>query len=399
MSHSISFFNNLTKQAEFDRVEGYVDKTKSLAHELNQCKQKFGYNKVYRFDLGENIEGFSPKISEWIETFINTSVLFKKLNKYPDPIHSKLRDLLADIYNIAKENIIVSAGLDSVIDLIARVFLQSNDTYMISIPDFFLFYNYSQRMGANPVFINLDEKMNFQWNDLTLNRLKKNILHYKPKLMWISNPNNPTGQKIGDSVLHEIIELSSSYNFLLIIDEAYGEYVGDIDKSAVRYINKFDNIMVLRTFSKAYGLAGIRLGYLMTSSAAIINALLLYRPYFPISQFGLDLATLAVEDQCFVEKTRLLTQQRKAMLFHTLDDLKKFHYIPSDSCIFMMKNKLMSNEQFNSLLKQYGIVAAPLKTYGMDNDGYLRFTVRNEYDNRHLLSVCNKIYNNSIDYP
>ncbi|MCG8698024.1 MAG: hypothetical protein MI922_08225, partial [Bacteroidales bacterium] len=162
------YFNQLTRQALLDHVNGYVDKSKSVTSEIKRIKSKYGLNKIYRFDLGENADGYSPTVSNYIDNLYTEKKLFEKLNEYPDVTHNVLRQELANFYNLGKEQIVLSTGLDSILDLIARVFIDYKDFYLMPVPDFFLFENYSERMGAMPLFIPLEEKDHFRWNEHTI---------------------------------------------------------------------------------------------------------------------------------------------------------------------------------------------------------------------------------------
>jgi histidinol-phosphate aminotransferase len=385
------FFNQLTRQALLDSVNGYVDKSKSVTSEINKLRAKFGIDKFYRFDLGENADGFSPAINNFLEKPENRHEIFEKLNEYPNVTHIALRQQLAEFYNIERSQIVISTGLDSILDLITRIFFDYNDVYLMPVPDFFLFESYSERMGGMPIFLPLEEKNNFSWVDKTIEQYCDSITRFRPKIVWISNPSNPSGQTIPINTLYRIIKIAHENNVFIVIDEAYGEFFVDEESSAIRFINQFKNLMVLRTFSKAYGLAGIRLGYLISSSKDIVSALLLHRNHFPATQLALKLASIALEDQDFLSQTQLNTIYRRSNLFEQLRTLKTFKYIPSNSNIFMLKNKYLTDDKLHLLLKQKGIYTSLLQITGIEKKDYLRLTIRNEQDNNFLFKKCQEI--------
>lgn len=387
------YFNLLTRQTMFDLVEGYVDKSKSLELEINKLKRIHGIKYIRRFDLGENIYGFSPNVKDYLEGLYKNHTLYEELSGYPDVTHSELRKDLSDLYNTSKENIVLSTGLDSIIDLIARVFFEYQDNYLMPIPDFFLFENYSEKMGANPVFLPLDESNHFEWNIDTVADYQNSIIRFKPKVIWISNPCNPTGQELEDDVLQELIELASFNNAFIVIDEAFAEYTDGYEKSAIRYIQKYQNLMVLRTFSKAYGLAGIRLGYLITSSRDIVKALLLHRHHFPVSQLGINIARIALIDQQFIEDTRKSIKKNKKPLFQELSKLRTFHFIPSTTNIYMLKNKYINDIDVDRKFKQKGIISSHVNISESRKKNYLRLTIKNPEDNKYLINTCQEIDN------
>jgi len=390
------FFNQLTQQALLDDIEGYVDKSQSVSNEIIKLQSRCGIEKIYRFDLGENVDGFSPNINNLFNNPFREKNLFDKLNEYPSITHRQLRQKIAQLHGILREQIVISTGLDSIIDLITRVFFEYNDQYLMTIPEFFLFENYSERMGAKPIFVQLEEKNNYAWTSETIEQFKTTIYRFRPKIVWLSNPNNPSGQVIPSEILLEIIKITQSYNVFIVVDEAYGEYNPE-KSSAAQFINDYKNLMVLRTFSKAYGLAGIRLGYLMTSSRDIVKAMLLHRHHFPAGQMAQKFASLALDDQNFIQRTINTTEKRKKILFKQLSELKTFELIPSLTNIYMLKNKYISDDKLNYLFKYKGIFTSLIKNNGSMNNKYLRLTVRTEDDNNYLVSKCMEIEQEILD--
>lgn len=388
---TIKSFNQITRHALLEKVEGYVSKNKSLEEEIVRLKRKNNLQKIYRFDLGENVDGFSPLVNDFLENLYKNEILFSKLHEYPDITHLSLRKRLGAIFNIPRQNIVISAGLDSILDLITRVFFEYKDIFLAPVPGFFLFESYSERMGATPVFLQLDEEDDFTWTEKTVEKFKDLIVKFRPKITWISNPNNPTGQIIPENLLFEIIELAYSYNVYVVVDEAYHEFIGAPEDSAAKFSSKFNNLMVIRTFSKALGLAGIRLGYLMCSNNEIIEALLLHRHHFPITQLSLNIARIATKDTSFINQTQKNTEIRRSILFSNLDTLKTFKYVPSNINIFMLKNKFLLANELDKKLKQFGIITSYLNITGIAQNNYLRITVRSEDDNLYLFNACKKI--------
>jgi histidinol-phosphate/aromatic aminotransferase/cobyric acid decarboxylase-like protein len=259
------------------------------------------------------------------------------------------------------------------------------------IPDFFLFENYSEKMGANPVFLPLEEKNDFKWDINTVADYQNSVIRFKPKVIWISNPCNPTGQELEDDVLKELIELANFNNAFIVVDEAFGEYTAGYEKSAVRYTKTYQNLMVLRTFSKAYGLAGIRLGYLITSSRDIVKALLLHRHHFPVSQLGINISRIALKDQGFIEETRDKITQQKESLFSELSKLKTFLFIPSKTNIYMLKNKYINDIDVDRKFKQKGIITSSINISESRKKNFLRLTIKNKEDNNYLIDTCQEI--------
>lgn len=382
-----TYLNNSTRLALIDTISGYVNKQISYRSDFDEIINEHGHSEFFRFDLGENCDGYSPLINK----LLSNENLLQNLNEYPDVTHLALRKQIAEIYEINSNEIVLSTGLDSVLDLITKVFFNKNDVYLMAIPEFFLFENYSERMGAAPAFVRLSEENNFKWDEKVLERFNHYLVRVQPKLIWVSNPGNPTGLKVDDCLLLSLIDIASRNNTFVVLDEAYGEYIGGPDKSFAKYIHKYKNLLVLRTFSKAYGLAGIRLGFLMTSSKTIIQAMLLHRYFFPITQFALNIAKIALTDQGFIKSSVIKLHARKKRLFTELEKLENLKLIRSESNIFMMKHQRLNMHEFDQELKLRGILASKLDQSGINHLNYLRFTVRTKDENEKLVDACKKI--------
>ena len=388
---TVKSFNQFTRNALLEKVGGYINKSKSQEEEVLRLKKTYNLRKIYRFDLGENVDGFSPLINEFLENLYKNEILFTKLHQYPDITHTSLRERLGAIFNVPRQNIVISAGLDSILDLITRVFFEYKDIYLMPVPGFFLFESYSERMGASPVFLQLNENENFAFTYDTFLQLQDLLIRFRPKIIWLSNPNNPTGQVISDKILIDIFELARLYNTYVVVDEAYHEFIGTAAQSAVRFTQEYNNLMVLRSFSKAFGLAGIRLGYLICSDADIIEALLLHRHHFPITQLSLNIARIALKDKVFIKETQYNTAIRREALFQKLASLSTFKFIPSVTNIFMLRNTILPAYELDKLFKKNGIIASRLNITGVPQDDYLRLTVRKEHENNELFKVCREI--------
>jgi histidinol-phosphate aminotransferase len=390
---TVKSFNQFTRHALSEKVAGYVNKSKSLEEEVVRLKKRYNLQKIYRFDLGENVDGFSPKINEFLENLYKNEVLFSKLHQYPDITHLSLRERIGAIFNIPRQQIVISAGLDSILDLITRAFFEYRDVFIMPVPGFFLFESYSERMGATPVFLQLDEESNFEWTPETFEKLKDLIVRFRPKIVWLSNPNNPTGNVIPESMLKEVLDLTYAYNIYIVLDEAYHDFVGKTSDSAAKYLKSYQNLMVLRSFSKAHGLAGIRLGYIMCSNEEIIEALLIHRHHFPITQLSMNIARIALKDRSFINQTQNNTRQRRNILFNLFDTLPTFKYIPSQTNIFMLRNNFLTANELDVKLKKYGIVTSQLNITGLAHNKYLRITIRTESDNYYFFNACKEINN------
>jgi histidinol-phosphate aminotransferase len=393
------FFNAPTRQAMFEKVKGYIDKAVDVEADIQRLRDQHGLDRIYRFDLGENSEGYSPKIREYLDELRSNDRKFARFNEYPDSNHTLLKQRLSEKFGIPKDWFVIGTGLDSLIDLIARVFLDHRDVYLMPTPSFFLFEAISERMGAVPYFLDLNEEDHFRWTHRTTHRFKELVDKFRPKLIWIANPNNPTGHLVHDMVLEELIEYASSYNAFVVVDEAYGEYTdppGEV-LSAARFLASYPNLMVLRTFSKKYGLASLRIGYLMCSSSDILEGIQVHRHPFPVTQLSADLAQIALEDEAFLTQSRIYTIARRKEVFARLSPLANLTVIPSSTNIFMLRHHRMSGPALKVALEGRGIIASAIDISGIKGRGFLRFTLRNQEDNRYLCQCLEEL--NDLEGP
>ena len=133
------------------------------------------------------------------------------------------------------------------------------------------------------------------------------------------------------------------------------------------------------------------MGYLICSNEEVIEALLLHRHHFPITQLSLNIARIAFKDKNHLYKTQQTTVKRRELLFTNLKTLKSFKYIPSVTNIFMLKNKFLPATELDKRFKRHGIIASYINMPGTDQNGYLRLTIRTEEDNLYLFTVCKEI--------
>ena len=380
-------FNIQTQMALQTRVESYLGEDADEYNYIRNTQKKYKLQKVYKFDIGRNCDGFSPLIKEVLEQADLPKMAVENLVDYPDNHYNLLTSYLANLYDVKADWFVIGAGLENIIDILARVFLSHSDKYLLPVPNFSLFEEFSSRTGAVPIYVHLKKEDNYIWTSETTDEIVSCIKNYAPKVLWISNPINPTGQLITLNVIEKIIKTADQHNCFVIVDEAYGEFT-DQDKgfiSRYKFLEKYSNLMVLRTLSKIYGLPSIRIGYMVSKNRDLDNAVNLYRQYFPFSWFSLYVGQIAVVDQEYVTKSRKLNSERKASLFLDLDQLSGYEYIKSESSVFLLKSKTLKADELINKLERKGIFVANHNVItGLKGENFVRVTVQNEEDNKYL---------------
>ena len=388
-----TFFNLVTQRALYEKVGGYISKEFYIQEYIKILKAKYNLKRIYRFDLGQNNEGCSPAVEACIKALSENEGIRHYMKNYPEFICRELRQKIAYHHNIEPEWILLSAGLDQMIGIITASFLELKDRIMVNSPSFYLFEEYSKRMGAVPIYLHLKEKDNFKWTKETFDMYCQILKKLNPKLIWIANPNNPTGVSSPKILLKNIVEEASSNYAYVVIDEAYGEYIdynGEVNSTS-SFLRDYKNLIVLRTFSKAYGLANLRVGYAMSSNEDILRALKIHRNYFPITQLSFDLASVALDNTDYIKTVHEQVAKRKKIFVEGSASIPHISYVDTETNTLMMRhNDLDSNDLINALEKR-GIIVAKVPGEEDIPKKFIRVTMGAEDEIRYFLEVLSEI--------
>lgn len=252
-----------------------------------QMKEIYGDHVFVKLASNENPFGCSPRVMEELQTAWNEHAL------YPDGGAVELRRVIAEKLQVQKEQIICGSGLDEVIQMISRTFLCKGDN-VVTAGETFPQYRHHAIIEECEV-----REVPLQNGAYDLEEMRA-VVDEKTKLIWICNPNNPTGTYINDRRLSEFIRGVNS-STVIVIDEAYYEYVTAKDfPETVPLLQKHKNLLILRTFSKAYGLASFRVGYAI-GRGELIETLNIVRLPFNVSSLAQQAATIAYGDGQFIE--------------------------------------------------------------------------------------------------
>lgn len=256
--------------------------------------------------LGVNPFGYPDTVNRVMETFdINL------INKYPDFPYKELKRELVRYWNQAAElketNVRLGNGSMAIIEKINKMFIDRNSKVLGYCPQFTDFGVDVQCCGGIYDHVDLKVENNFKFNaDDLISSLSSDY-----RLIYIDNPNNPTGQVIPVSVIDDIVKEAEKLGVCVIVDEAYGDFMEN-KNSAITLVNKYNNLMVIRSFSKGFGLAGIRVGYLVTGDLLSGYYSKVDAP-FSVNSFGYYTALLALKDENFIneckEKVRIVKEK------------------------------------------------------------------------------------------
>ncbi|ATH06605.1 histidinol-phosphate transaminase [Halobacteriovorax marinus] len=353
---------------------------------IDEVAREKGLTKISKLASNENPLGPSPYAIKEM-----TGGLWD-LHRYPDMHAFQLKKSLCGLYSLEPGNIILGNGSEGIMAYIARAFLQPGDEVLTCENTFIGFYILARSVGANLKKVPLTSDYRFD-----VEALAKSITS-KTKAIYIANPNNPTGTYITKKEFDYLMEYVPDH-VIVLLDEAYFEFAKDCEDYPDSMDYRYDNVITLRTFSKAYGLSGIRVGYGFAHDELISNLSKVKLPFEPnlIGQLG---AKGALNDTPHLSRT---LKNNKKRYNETFDFLTKHDFNPIKSITNFITYKTGSLEasewMFENLLNE-GVIIRPLKANEMPE--YVRVSLGNKEEMQHYFEAMEKIlpkYNDLFGRP
>tara|TARA_B100000029_G_scaffold516087_3_gene626811 strand:+ start:437 stop:1537 length:1101 start_codon:yes stop_codon:yes gene_type:complete len=330
---------------------------------IEDLEREFGINKAVKLASNENPLGPSPKVIE----SINKEVF--NIHRYPDGNGFRLKEAIASKFKIKSSSLTLGNGSNDIIEFVARCFLNTQSSVVFSQYAFAVYPLVIKSLGAKPIEVKAKD-----WgHDLQamLEAIEKDT-----KIIFIANPNNPTGTFIKKREIIRFLEKVPN-NKIVFLDQAYFEY-SDYEEEDVTLdiVNNFENLVISRTFSKAYGLAGLRVGY-SVSSEPIANYLNRIRQPFNVNSLALKAAEIALSDDEHLERCLSSNKKEKIKLYNFFQD-NNFDYIDSLANFICFNCKEKSREVFERLLPK-GVISRSMEVYKMPD--HLRLTIGTPEEN------------------
>jgi len=331
-----------------------------------------------KLSANESALGPSPKA---IKEYNKVSKNFKR---YPDTNGTSLREVIANKFNIDKNRIILGSGSDQIFEFVCNAFIKKNDEVIVPKYSFIIYRIYSKINGAKIIYA---KEKNFTTS-------VKDILAKvtrKTKVVFLANPNNPTGTYISKKQLTHLRKKLRS-NILLVVDDAYFEYVKQKDYfSGLKLFSRHKNVLITRTFSKVYGLAGLRIGW-GYASKEIINVLNKIKPPFNVSRPALFAASAAIQDISWLKKEVNHIRKWNKILFKKFKEMKIATNESKTNFLLLNFDRVnISSKKVFQKLGNAGILVRAMNVYGIKNS--LRITIGNSIENKKLISTFRKIFN------
>ena len=340
---------------------------------IEQAQRELGIKKFIKLASNENPRGPSKKVLD----AINSASL--NINRYPDSDGFELKNILAERHAVDANSITLGCGSNEILELIASSYLDSNSSAVYSQYAFLVYALAVQRCGAEHIVVNANE---FSHN---LNEMKKSIKD-NTKVIYLANPNNPTGTYIRKKNLIDFLSVVPS-SIIVVLDEAYSDYISLKDyPDGISLLKKFPNLIITKSFSKAYGLGGLRIGYSISNPdiAEILNRV---RPPFNVSSISLIAAKASLLDEEYIKETVSLNASGMEQMTQTFNEIN-IKFIPSVANFIAFESPYDSNLLNKDLLNQ-GFILRPIANYGMPD--YLRVSIGLASENEQFLTILKKL--------
>ncbi len=338
---------------------------------LDELEREYGIRDAVKLASNENPLGPSPQAIAAMQAQAG------ELHRYPDGSGFHLKAAIAEHHRAHPDQICLGNGSNDVLDMIARVFVEPGQTGIISQHAFIVYYLSLIYVHAN---IQTVPANNFGHD---LQRMAQ-AARADPaaRLMYIANPNNPTGTCANQASLRELLE-SVPQSVIVAVDEAYAEYVADGDgSSCIDWLNDFPNLIVTRTFSKIYALAGLRIGYSISSShiADLLNRV---RQPFNCNSLALAAAVASLADDDHRVRSRALNTEQMSFVCHEFAQLglKTIQSAGNFVCVDLNRPAIQGYER----LLRLGIITRPIESYGLPS--HLRISIGTQLENERLITA------------
>ena len=336
---------------------------------IAELERELGISGIVKLASNENPLGCSPLALAAMREALKTIAL------YPDGNGFELKDALRKRYGVAHERIVLGNGSNDMLELAARAFLAVGDKAVYSDHAFAVYPLATQAVGATGISVPAVEYGH------DLQAMRRAAVAQQAKLVFIANPNNPTGTFLSAAALLDFLRALPP-QILVVLDEAYNEYLPqECRYDSVAWLEEFPNLIISRTFSKAYGLAGLRVGYAF-AHAQVADMMNRVRQPFNVNSVAQAAAVTALQDEDFVRRSNELNRRGMEQITQGLRKLG-LEYIPSYGNFIAFK--IGDGMKMYRRLLELGVIVRPIASYDMPE--YLRVSIGTESENEKFLAV------------
>ena len=339
---------------------------------IEELERELGIDNIIKLASNENPLGPGVKVKQAI---LSTS----EISRYPDGNAHGLKMALAKYHDVNDDQITIGNGSNEILELITRAITEPQHEIIFSDHAFAVYPLVTQAVGAKAIVVPAKD-----WgHDIVAMQA---AINKNSRVMFIANPNNPTGTWLNKRTLRTLLE-SSPEHMVIVVDEAYFEYVQEDDyPNCVQWVNEFPHLLVTRTFSKAFGLAGLRIGYGI-SHKDIADLMNRVRQPFNVNNPALSAAETALADSEHLQQSVKLNQTGMQQLTSAFDRMG-LQYIPSVGNFICVDVEQSGMGIYKKLLHE-GVIVRPVDNYGMPN--HLRITIGLEEENEKFVNALDKV--------
>lgn len=325
-------------------------------------------DEISKLASNENRLGCSPAVKPAIQE------AFNEIQDYPDPASRKLRAALAERNGVSMENVMVAAGSESIISILCRTFFRDGEEAITADATFVGFFVQAnvQNIGINKIPITDDYRYDVQAIAEAVNA--------QTKMIYIANPNNPTGTYIARKEFEFLMDAVPN-DVLVIMDEAYYEFADSIDDYPHATEYSYDNVITLRTFSKAYGLAGFRVGYAVGPKELIAHMLKTKLTFEPTT-LGQAAALAALGDEDFLERSKKVVKKGRERLYDFFDEQGVDYIRSASNSVLMVCDDENEAKSFTQSMLEKGVILRRVNAFGLPHCA--RITIGTEREMSHF---------------
>jgi threonine-phosphate decarboxylase len=348
-------------------------------------KFKIPLNQVIDFSVPINPLGIPKKALKSIRQHLNL------IKNYPDPDHEWLIKTLSNYAGVESDNIIVGNGSTELIYLFTEVFVESGYDAVIPIPTFGEYKIATSRVGGSPLLLRCDPAKNFRLN---FEKLEKAISK-KTRMIFFCNPNSPTGILYERDDVLRIVRLAAEKNVLVFLDEDYIDFVDDNKRySMADYVTHYDNLFILRSLTKFFALAGLRIGFGI-ASLDVVGALKRAKMPWSVNSLAMFAAAEAVKDDDFVKKSRLFISKSKRHMQKMLQEIPWLRVYPSQTNFFLVEitKGPLTSTQLKNRLDTKGMLIRDCSDFDGLNNRFFRLSVNKPEENKKLVEHLKSFVN------
>lgn len=339
-------------------------------------KNKIDYDKILDFSANINPLGMPTSVKKAIIEGLD------EVEKYPDITYFELKCAIGEFENINKENLILGNGAAEVLFNVVRG-IDPNNTLILA-PTFSEYEEATKAINGTIIYYKLKEENNFYIQEDILDYINSEL-----DLIFICNPNNPTGVITSKDLLVKILIKAKKNNVIVLIDESFLDFI-EVNLSMISYINEYENLIIIKSLTKFFALPGIRIGYGICSNASLKEKLEKISPAWNINILAEIATKIGLKDKTYIKKTLKFIKSEKKYLYNELKEIKQLKVYEPSANFILLKTRIKINLK-NMLLKNNILIRSCSNYEGLDNS-YYRIAVRNHEENSKLIENIRNLF-------